>query len=590
MENAHDVLKICTSAVKVLGKKQRKVELEGIQEKMKHAHIVPDTAFYNALFMSYADKGHASEIFEGLLQMEAAGVKPDYLTYEALTIAHLQGEAPELNKATGILKDTIKQGLLVKAIIFRKLISAYWEAENVEGAEEIFTLMQNAGYLPDLKVIAKLMQLHGRQGNVKRNIELFKLLQKSGIKQTNTAYTFLLHAYCKAGLTKKACETFERFEKVTGCRPSLVAFNMIMYACGRQGMHKEALEYYGKVCNAGMEMNVVSYCSVISAMVKSGRFKKAEQLFNRMLKKDIQPNLHIYLTMIHCYTNIKATKLGHELYSALKKSNLMMTETAYSTILALYVEGRWYHHAAKILKHQEKAGFNLDTAAQGLLVRAFGEMDDDMVPLAEGVKASQFDVCKLLVSLSLIKKGNVKIDFTHQNLIAGFLDSFKDGHKDASATMYNALLDCFWQRGLRRNAQVLLEKAREVCAPNTRPQLHNKEWILDVRKLSIGGSKVAVADWLNHVDKLNTKDVVDDRQMVIMTGVGKYLPHVLESEDVKTQIKGIKGALLETLQGLESPFVESPENPAKLQASAMEVSGWILGGGLKQDLSLVDCC
>lgn len=89
---------------------------------------------------------------------------------------------------------------------------------------------------------------------------------------------------------------------------------MIIDACGQQGMHKDALEYYGKLCSSGMEENVVSYCSVISAMVKAGRFNKAEQLFKRMLTKDIQPNLHLYLTMIHCYTKSKATRLGHEVH------------------------------------------------------------------------------------------------------------------------------------------------------------------------------------------------------------------------------------------------------------------------------------
>lgn len=51
----------------------------------------------------------------------------------------------------GILNDMINQGLPVSANTFRKLINAYWEAEDVEGAEMIFTSMQNAGYLPDLK-------------------------------------------------------------------------------------------------------------------------------------------------------------------------------------------------------------------------------------------------------------------------------------------------------------------------------------------------------------------------------------------------------------------------------------------------------
>lgn len=577
--------------MRVLAKNQRKEELGSIQELMKHASIVPDTAFYNALFMLYADQGYPNEISEGLLQMEGTGIKPDHLTYEALITAYLRGEAHELDMPAGILNDMINQGLPVSANTFRKLINAYWEAEDVEGAEMILTSMQNAGYLPDLKVIMKLMQLHGRQGNYKRNLELFDLLGNLGVKQTETAYGFLLHSYCKAGLMKQARETFGNFEGATGSKPSLVAYNMIIDTCGKQGLYEEAIQYYGDLCNSGLEANVVSYCSIISATIKVGKFKKAEQLYKRMLAKDIKPNLHIYLTMIHCYTKCKATRLGRELYFAMKKSKIKMTDTAYSTILALYVEGRWYDHAARILKRLEKEGFNLNIAAHGLLIRAFGKMDDDMNPLAEEVEASQFAVCKLLRSLSLTRKGSVKMDSRHHNMVADFFESFKDGDKDASAiSVYNAFLDCFWQRGLRRTAQVLLEKGRDICAAYTRPRLHSKEWTLDVRGLSIGGSKVAVADWLSHIDELITEGVVDNKKMVIVTGVGDFLPQVLENEEVGAQGKGLKGALLAILQGLGSPFVESPDNPTKLQASAVEVSKWVSGGALKQDMSLVDCC
>eukprot|EP00250_Pteridium_aquilinum_P013474 c21363_g1_i2 orf=428-2539(-) len=568
-ETTPELLKICTTVVRVLGRKQRKEEIGGIQEQMKEADIVPDTSFYNALFVSYADYGHTDEISQGLLQMEAAGIKPDYLTYEALITAYLRGESPELDMPARILKDMIKEGLPVSANTFRKLINAFWEAEDVEGTEKVFTLMQDAGHPPDLKVIMKLMQLHGRKGNHKRNLELFTLLKNSGIKQTDTAYGFLLHAYCKAGLMKQAREMFRNFET---------------------GFHEEALRYYADLCNSGLEADVVSYCSIISALVKVGRFKKAEQLYKRMLAKGIQPNLHIYLTMIHCYTKCKATRLGRELYFAMRKSRIKMTDTAYSTILALYVEGRWYDHAAAILKRLEREGFNLDTAAHGLLIRSFGKLDDDIAPLAQGVEASDFGVCKLLRSLALTKRGGLKMDSKHHKLIAEFFESLENGEGNGKTiSIYNAFLDCFWQRGFIRTAQILLEKAREVSAANTRPRMHSTKWVLDVRGLSVGGSKVAVADWLNRVEELNSRGLLADKKMVIMTGVGDF-PQVGETEDVDSQGKGLKVALLSMLQGLGSPFAESPENPKALQSSATDVLKWVSGGALKQELSLVDCC
>ena len=46
----------------------------------------------------------------------------------------------------------IKNGLSVGANTFRDLISGYWKIQNLEGAENIFGLMQAAGHHPELKV------------------------------------------------------------------------------------------------------------------------------------------------------------------------------------------------------------------------------------------------------------------------------------------------------------------------------------------------------------------------------------------------------------------------------------------------------
>ncbi|KAI5055941.1 hypothetical protein GOP47_0029462 [Adiantum capillus-veneris] len=588
-DNAPVLSKLCTTLVRLLAKKQRKEEIAALQKQMQENNIPRDTAFYNALFTLYADHGQVDEISKGLLDMEAAGIRPDQLTHELLITGYLCGEALDLYKAESLLQNMTKEGMPVSANIFRKLINGFWEANNAEGAERVFVSMQDAGYLPDSKVINKLMQLHGRKGNYERNLELFNLLRILGIQQIQTAYGFLLHSYCKAGLLKQAQESFKNIQKITGSKPTLVNFNMIMNACGKHGLHEEVLNYYGILCNSGLEANVVSYCTVISAMVTVGKFEKAEQLYKRMLIKGIQPNLHIYLTMIHCYMKCKKTRLGRELYFAMRKARIKMTETAYSTVLALYVEGRWYEHAATTFKRLEREGFNLDTAAHGVLIRAFGDVNEDMAPLVQAIESSKFDLCKLLNSLSLITRQGPRMSSSLQKFLGDYFDRVEAGNENANTrAIYNAFFDCFWQRGLKRTAQILLEKARKGCAASTCPTENGTEWILDVRGLSVGGTKVAVAEWLNRVDELRSDGLVDKKKMIIITGVGDF-PHMVDNKEVVSQKKGLKGALLYLLLGLRSPFVEMPENPTALEASAVDVVKWLLGGALKKEMSLVDC-
>ncbi|KAH7302590.1 hypothetical protein KP509_23G078700 [Ceratopteris richardii] len=364
---------------------------------------------------------------------------------------------------------------------------------------------------------------------------------------------------------------------------------MIIDACGKHGLHEEALLHYGDLCNSGLELNVVSYCSIISAMVNVGKYKKAEHLYRRAQLKGIRTDLHLHLKMIHCYTKCKKTRLGHEIYSLIQKLRMKMTSTAYSTVLALYVEGAWYNHAASTLKHLEIEGISLDRSAHGLLIRAFGSIKDNMAPLIKAVEASQYDVCRLLTSLSLTREEGPKWSPTWIRLVKEYIERIEGDDADSQSILgiYNAFLDCFWQRGLKQAAKILLEEARKDCAVSTCPKIYETELVLDIRGLSVGGSKVAVAEWLNDVRKSTREDFLDGKKMVIITGVGSF-PNMFEGELAYSQRKGLKAALLHLFEELDSPFAEAPENPTVVEASTVDVFEWI-SRVLKRETALVDC-
>lgn len=588
-ESAPAHLKIYTTVARILAQNGRNEEIASLKEQMKEAGIEPDVSFYNALFESYAHQGLVTEISKGLLQMQETGIKPDHITYEKLILAHLREENMGLERPTQILKDMIREGLPIGAATFKNLIKAFWRAADPDGAEEIFEAMQLKGHTPDLKVITKLMQLHGRKGNFKRNVELLQMLKNEGIQPNASVYDYMLHAYSKAGLVEQARGTFLKYKLELGSRPSIVAFNMIIDACGKQGLHDAALKFYVDLCNSGIKPSIVSYNSIISAMVKGERFDKAQQLYRRMLKQKIKPTMHTYLIMIHCYTKCNLTRLGHELYTVLRESQIGMNDMAYGTVLALYVEGSWYGHAAGILQEIESKGFDLDVASHGLLIRCFGTSEETMTPLARAVQSSKFDVCKLLTALFLSNQKNPEFKHGLLNMVTVYLEKWnKLDDSKVKATIYNAILDCFWKKGLKGTARMILRQEREVFADYTRPQRHEMEWFLDVRGLSIGGGKVALIDWLGDAAELAYNGLVDDLKMVIITGGSDFPPQIVQSNSLETQKKGLKGALLSMLGELGSPFVESPDDARKLHASAAAVLKWISQDVVKQAMILVD--
>ncbi|KAH6555898.1 hypothetical protein KP509_1Z219100 [Ceratopteris richardii] len=150
-DGTSSILKMYTTLIRVLGRKQRRQEIASVQKQMEEHNITADVTFYNALLMFYADNGQADDLWEGLRRMKAAGIEPDHLTHELLITGLLHGEAPDLERTENALKGLLKERFPISASTFKKLIQAFWKAADIEGAERTFTALQESGYLPDLK-------------------------------------------------------------------------------------------------------------------------------------------------------------------------------------------------------------------------------------------------------------------------------------------------------------------------------------------------------------------------------------------------------------------------------------------------------
>ena len=95
-------------------------------------------------------------------------------------------------------------------------------------------------------------------------------------------------------------------------KPSLVAFNMIIDACGKAGRDEEAVQAYVDLIECRHRPNAVTYTSLISAVAHAGRYEKADELYRRMLDDGLEPTGHTYVSMIHACAQRGWTRYGHE--------------------------------------------------------------------------------------------------------------------------------------------------------------------------------------------------------------------------------------------------------------------------------------
>lgn len=574
------VLVLYKTLAKVLGRNKKFDELDKLQERVKEEGIKPNFSFFDTLFNVYTAEGFTDKVSEIVSMMETAGFTPNKFMYEKMAYMHLKKEVPDLTVAAKIMTDLKEKGLPVDLGIFKNMLKAFWRMKDVSGAEQIFQAMQAAGYTPDLKDIQKVTYCHKQTGNFERIREIMEMMTNWGTKPNVGVYDHLVNAYCKAGLLEKAKETLREYETVLGRKPTLVAFNMLVNGYGKQGRPEEALQTFHEIRKNKSMPNVVSYTSAIFALAQAGNMNKATQLYRRMVKQGVPTKLYVYLTLIRGYTKLDWTREGRKISNALRRSPIEMTEEAYGVVLALFVEGNWYNHAASVLQEVENKGKALDSVAFASLIRSFGNLVNKLTPLAKAVEGSNMELCRLLTSLFIRKSEGLNSETMSKEAVLSFIEKFTD-KDEGRALIYNAFMECFWRRGSKTLARQILSSAREVYAKHTLPQLLETEWVLDVRGLSPGGAKVALTEWLSSEGEPNESKSMDGLKTVLITGDDSQLNAVQDNQVLRR-------ALSSMLEELGSPFLQSLDNSKQLEANALEVMQWVQSDKVKKVLNFVD--
>jgi pentatricopeptide repeat protein len=445
----------------------------------------------------------------------------------------------------------------------------------------------------------KMMQLHGRKGRHRRVENIFQKMREAGLEAKGGEYDALLLSYCRAGLFDQALSVFREYKLKT--KPSLVAYNMLIDACGKKGMHEEAVRFYVEVMEAGYHPSSVTYTSLIAAVAQGGRYEKAEELYRRMLRDGVKPTSHTFATMINAYSLRGWTKAGHEVCSdVLKSSGGAVNVKVYGAMLNLYVRGGWYSHAADIFNEMQRNNVEPDAAGYGVLISALGEMDNATIaPLAKALEGSQFELCRVAYHIicspppvqdsssgtnpvsegsldGLLQPEALEHDSVVQE-VSDFLEIYTSAQDDKSNfSFYNAILDALWRRGLKQRAKIMMLKARSLSDQYNCPHFGESVWSLDLRGLSIRAAQVAVYNFLDETVKRAKMRTILTQKVVIKTGGSGTDEDVYVGQGKGTGV--VKQVVFNSLIEMGAPFSEGldQESLMSLQAPFEELVKWVI--------------
>ncbi|XP_033211722.1 leucine-rich PPR motif-containing protein, mitochondrial [Belonocnema kinseyi] len=154
----------CGKAMKGEMPSVRSKLLNTLWQVFKTTGLPLNVSHYNALLSAYLENEQDFSPAEILLEMSNNNIQPDELTYEYLLTYYCRnGNIEEANRILNFLKES---EIPVNENIFNALIIGNAEANDINGALNILSIMKGMGCRPTSKTYASLLTAYAKKGDI----------------------------------------------------------------------------------------------------------------------------------------------------------------------------------------------------------------------------------------------------------------------------------------------------------------------------------------------------------------------------------------------------------------------------------------
>ncbi|KZV36451.1 pentatricopeptide repeat-containing protein [Dorcoceras hygrometricum] len=225
-------------------------------EKMFMDMAKEELVAWNVMIALYADNSMPSEAVGIYSQMQAHGVEPDAITIASVLPACGDLSAVSLGKR--IHEYVEMKGLSPNLSVENALIDMYAKCGCLQEARKVFDKM----LIKDIVSWTSLMSAYGRSGKGYEAIELFTKMQDLGFIPDSIAFVSILSACSHAGLLPEGRYYYGLMTDEYKILPRLEHFTCMIDLLGRAGLVDEAYDHIKKM---PMEPNERAWGALLSA-------------------------------------------------------------------------------------------------------------------------------------------------------------------------------------------------------------------------------------------------------------------------------------------------------------------------------------
>ncbi|GMH31503.1 hypothetical protein Nepgr_033346 [Nepenthes gracilis] len=174
------------------------------------------------------------------------------------------------------------------------IIAGYAHHGQFKDAIEIFVAMQKMNVRLNYVTLVSVLPPISRVGALDLGKWLHLYAQKKGIHIDDVLGSALIDMYSKCGSIEKALQVFQRLPK-----KSVITWNAIISGLAIHGCAKEAIDYFSRMEEVGIQPSDVTYISILTACSHTNMVREGKLFFKHMVTVvGLEPRIEHYCCMV----------------------------------------------------------------------------------------------------------------------------------------------------------------------------------------------------------------------------------------------------------------------------------------------------
>uniref|UniRef100_A0A8C4T144 Leucine rich pentatricopeptide repeat containing n=1 Tax=Erpetoichthys calabaricus TaxID=27687 RepID=A0A8C4T144_ERPCA len=403
------LLRSCGSLLPEIPPAERTELAHRIWDKLQSLGAVYDVSHYNALLKVYLQNEHKFLPTEFLSKMEAASIVPNRVTYQRLISAYCnEGDIEGASKILGFMKNN---NLPITEAVFSALVTGHARASDMENAENILSVMKTAGIEPGPDTYLALLRAYAEKGDIEHIKQTLETIEKTNVSLLDRDLLQVIFSLSKSGHEKLVPDILERMRHDRGYIPDAMNLCLTLVTRGLEDTAFEVLKTFPSNHSEGQNGDAMDLGNFfLRHCVNMDKSIDRLKMYCRKLQESDLHTSALQFTL-YCALDAKKTGMAVELMKEMKMDGLPVRQHYFWPLLIHHQKHKNVQGTSEVLRAMQELGLETDVDTySNYILSSFDSLDSARAVLKEegcSLDSPEFAAAELRIEASRGRLENV---------------------------------------------------------------------------------------------------------------------------------------------------------------------------------------